>query len=447
VSKHETVKIRSGTKPFGDRPCSTAEQINAWLDKTDPAYVRGAGQTYANASSKIEQAINALEEHASRIVQIWKGPDAAKAREALQLLHATGQELSTKMRKMGTALQHYAGHLETAREEAKRAPTKSEIDNNWLQGTDVEQSEILKAAKNNIAQNAIHELNKQIVTIYSVEVPEFVEYDLPTVNLPGGPGGYTTTTYPTGPTSRGPTFGYIPDDVNGGYNTGPGGSNSGGTNPGGSNPGGNNPGGDNPGGSNPGGDNPGGNDPSGTNPGGNDPAGNNPGGNDPGSNPGGNDPNAPGGPGSQTPGNETAPPVIGADDPSTTTVTDSTTTHDPRQTDLATFTPTTTTLTPTTFNPVTTTVTPPNSVLTPVGTQPGVPSVIGSPGALGGQGALGAAGRGLAGGMGGMPFLPMGGTAGAGGTGEHSDVERTTYLSEDPDSWVTGHTTTEPVIG
>src|SRR5690606_35645989 len=79
VSKHETVKIRSGTKPFGDRPCSTAEQINAWLDKTDPAYVRGAGQTYANASSKIEQAINALEEHASRIVQIWKGPDAAKA--------------------------------------------------------------------------------------------------------------------------------------------------------------------------------------------------------------------------------------------------------------------------------------------------------------------------------------------------------------------------------
>ncbi|GAA4518909.1 MULTISPECIES: hypothetical protein [Nonomuraea] len=438
MSKQEIVTITSyASAPFGDRPCSTSQEINSWLNSTDPAYVRGAGQTYTFASSKVEQAISSLEEHAGRIAQIWKGPDASKARQALQLLHASGQELSTKMQQMGTALQSYAGHLETAREEAKRAPTDAEIDGNHLQGTGAEKPDIEQAAKNMIAQDAIHKLNTEIVTIFDSEVPDYIMYELPTVSLPGTGGGYENPGYPTGSGTRGPTFGSTAYDSSGGWAGAPGGTNPGGTNPGGTNPGGTNPGGSDPGGTNPDGSTPGGTDP-------NDPG--NPNNPDPGS----PDPGAPGNqdpsrnPGSGT-GDGTAPSVIGNEDRTTT---DGGTRTDPRQTDLATVTPQTLTFTPTTLAPVTTTVAPP-SVLTPVGSTPGVPSVIGSPGMLGGQSALGAAGRGIGGPMGGMPLMPfMGGAGGAGGGGgDYGDVERTTYLSEDPNSWTTGHDTTEPVIG
>ncbi|MFG1941932.1 WXG100 family type VII secretion target [Nonomuraea sp. NPDC048826] len=424
MSKQEIVTIPSyASTPFGDRPCSNSQEINSWLDGTDPTYVRGAGQTYANASSKVEQAVNALEEHAGRIVQIWKGPDSALARDALLLLHATGQELSTKMRQMGTALQTYAGHLETARTEAKRAPTGAEVAGNHLQATDAEDSVILQAAKNTIAQDAIHKLNTEIVTIFNSEVPPYIMYELPTVNLPGA-GSYDNPGYPIGTTSRGPTFGSLATDPSG---VGPGATV--GTTPVGTTPDGTNPGGVD--GTDP--NNP-------NNP--NDP-------NDP------NNPDGPNGPGTQepdpppdqnpaqnsatNPGDGTAPPVIGAENRTTTDGTDGV---NPYQTDLATFTPTTA-VTPTTFTPVTNTVTP----YSVVGTSPGVPSVIGSPGALGGQSPMGAVGRGFGGGgLGGTPFMPyMGG--GAGGAGEHSDIERTTYLSEDPNAWTTGHDTTDPVIG
>ncbi|MFD2355669.1 WXG100 family type VII secretion target [Nonomuraea ferruginea] len=204
MSKQEIVTITSyASAPFGDRPCSTSQEINSWLNSTDPAYVRGAGQTYTFASSKVEQAISSLEEHAGRIAQIWKGPDASKARQALQLLHASGQELSTKMQQMGTALQSYAGHLETAREEAKRAPTDAEIDGNHLQGTGAEKPDIEQAAKNMIAQDAIHKLNTEIVTIFDSEVPDYIMYELPTVSLPGTGGGYENPGYPTGSGTRG----------------------------------------------------------------------------------------------------------------------------------------------------------------------------------------------------------------------------------------------------
>ncbi len=72
--------------------------------------------------------------------------------------------------------------------------------------------------------------------------------------------------------------------------------------------------------------------------------------------------------------------------------------------------------------------------------------MIGSPGLIAGQSPAAAAGlRGASGVAGGMPLMPLTGAGGGGGGG--SDLERNTFLSEDPNCWTTAHDTTDPVIG
>ncbi|HLU70636.1 MAG TPA: hypothetical protein VKZ82_00525 [Nonomuraea sp.] len=441
MSKRETVVIPSYTKaPSGEKPTASYEQINSWLSNTDPGYIRGSGQTYTFASGKVNQAVSALETHAARISQIWKGPDAAKAREALLLLHATGLELADKMQKMGSALTKYADDLTTAKEEAQKTPIWTSGSGNHTAYGSGHSWNLIDSPRDKAAQEALHKLNTEIVSIYNFEVPQYIMYELPTVSLPGGSGGYGDPGYPTGSGGRGPTFGSLGSDPTGGGGTTQGGPTSGGTTPGITYPGGTNPGGTNPDGTNPGAT-----DPGGTNPGGSDPDGSsdpNPDGSTP---PGAQDPASPEfqDPGQNTqPDDGTTPPVIGGEDQTTT---DGRNPVDPRRTDLA-FTPPPNTVTPTTFTPTTPTVNPPG-VLTPIGSSPGTPSVIGSPGVGGpGQVSMLAGGRGAPGMAGGMPMMPMMG-GGAGGGGGHSDLERTTYLSEDPNSWTTAHDTTDPVIG
>ncbi|SDH82014.1 WXG100 family type VII secretion target [Nonomuraea jiangxiensis] len=429
MADHGRVNITpEGGRPQGTRPSVPKAQIKQWLDSTDPGTVQTAGQAYKDLASKVQAAADTLETHARKILQAWQGPDAARARTALELLHATGNELSTKMDAMGGALQTYVGHLNTA---------KTEVERDWdpigPYATEDDRAVAKVALNNTLAQRALEELNQKIVAISTGEVPQFVEYDLPTVNIPGGPPATQDPGYPTGTDTNGPTFGRSATDYSGGGSNG----DTRGSGPGDS-------GGSNPGGSNPGGSNPGGSDPGGSNPGGSDP-----GGSDPGQNPQDPPPTQP--PGQpQVPGsdNGTVPPVIGGDGQ---TVTDGTNGTDPRQTDMAAFQPTTAITTPFT------TVTPPGSFATttppnlftptpPGGGSPIMPSVIGSPVIGGGPGAAGAAGgRLLGGGATGMPMMPfMGGAAGA---PEHGDMERTTFLTEDASAWTTRNDTTDPVIG
>lgn len=439
-----------GDGPKGEYVYKSMAEIKQWILSTDPMTVDGAGMTYNNASSKIEQAVGALATHQAKIMQIWKGPDAELAREALDMLQATGDQLVTRMREMGGALGTYATHLQEAHTKINE---KVEVPGGFSSSdTNAEKEVVQKAYEDTHAREVLEDLNKWISTVYYNQVPASVEYNLPTVNLSGGPGGTQDPGYPTGSGTTGPTFRSPAGDSSGGSSgTGPGG--------GGSTPGG---GGSDPGGSNPGGSNPGGSDPGGSNP--NNPANpdpNNP--NNPG-NPGDpNDPSNPGDPSNPTTpttpapgqnpgagnGDGTVPPVIG--DQSRTT-TDGTNTADPRQTDMAGYRPPTGTITPTTMPtatmPPATTISPPPSftVPSPLGSSPGVPSVIGSPGLVGGQSPMSGpgAGRGV-GGASGMPFMPfMGGGAGA---GESGDLERNTYVPEDSSAWTTSHETTDPVIG
>jgi hypothetical protein len=122
---------------------------------------------------------------------------------------------------------------------------------------------------------------------------------------------------------------------------------------------------------------------------------------------------------------------------------------DPRATEAANFTPssvTTTAFTPTTGLPTTSIPTGTPTTLVPsTATPPGVPAVLGGPNSWGEQ--AGGHGSGRSGGAGttGMyPFMPMGGTAGA---GSDDSTEVGTNLSEDRDVWAVHSAVTEPRIG
>lgn len=429
---------QGGAAPSGEYPTQDKSQIKQWLDGADPFLLDSEGQTYLNASSKVQQAYTALETHAPKIAAIWKGPDANKAKEALELLHATGKELSDALQKMGSQLSTYAQHLTLAQakvNEEQKVPAGTE-----------DADTVKKIMEDIHARRTMHELNEKIVEVYNA-APKYLNYNLPTVSIPGGPPTTTNPNYPSGSPYTTSGSGY---DGSGGGNYG-GSGGSGGSGSGGSGSGG----GSNPGGSDPGGTNPGGTNPGGTNPGGSDPGG---------SDPGNSDPGGPGGPGQGTPadpgqtqpptttnpGDGTVPAVIG--DRDTTTTTGGPTSTDPRQTDMASYrppvVPTTPTL-PTTMTPPPTTLTPTPGygMPTPVGGTPGIPSVIGSPGVGGAHPALAGPGSVRAGGLGpgGMPMMPFMG--GAGGGGEYSDLERNTYMPEDSSNWTSGHETTDPVIG
>ncbi|WP_188191149.1 WXG100 family type VII secretion target [Nonomuraea sp. SYSU D8015] len=426
MAERGKVEIKLGDGPKGTSVNNSMAEIKQWILNTDPSTVSGAGMTYNNASSKVEQAVNALEANRAKILQIWKGPDAELAGEALDMLQATGAQLVQRMREMGGALGTYATHLQDAHRKINE-----KVDVPEVSSPSQTQEELDTAYKNEHARKVLDDLNKWIVTVYYSDVPAAIEYNLPTVNLPGVPVDTQNPGYPTGSGTTGPTFGSSAGDYSGGGGSSGGGS--GGSSPG---SGGSNPGGSNPGGSNPGGSNPGGSDPNNpTNP---DP--NNPG--DPGgpSNP--NTPTTPA-PGQTQPpgsGDGTVPPVIGDQDRTTT---GDTNTVDPRQTAVASYQPPVLT-TPAATVP-TTSISPPSGYIGPSG-SPGIPAIIGSPGVGGSPAsAVGPGGRGSGGSSAGMPFMPfMGGAAGA---GEHGDLERNTYVPEDASSWTTSHETTDPVIG
>ncbi|MEU4228836.1 hypothetical protein AB0F17_31460 [Nonomuraea sp. NPDC026600] len=465
--RHVVVILSFDKMPQGGAVNASKDEILTMLQNTEPTLIENAGFAYNSAASTIELATNALEEHAGKIIKVWTGPDASKARHALQMLHASGGELATKLEMMGSALRQYAGYLpETISKVQGISVASSEGDGGGTYG-DPETSKAQavatkKAAEDREAQKAMQELNKKIVDLYNVQVPHDVSYELPGVSIPGGTGTYRDPGYPSG---VGISDGSGGSGSSGGSGGSDGGSGSGGTGSTGST-GGTGSDGSRGGGTGDGsgsgsgsgsGDKPG-SDSGGQN--GSD-TGDKPGsdsgnGDQNGSDSGGQGDSSSDGTGSQDPsktGNsdtqdQTVPPVLGQDDKTSSDNVKGGT--DPNGTEVSSYTPTTPT-TPITanFNPTGNPVSTisPNTVgvLSPTG-APSVPSVLGSP-----NGGMGAGGQGLATAMrtsgngmsGGMPFMPMGG--GGAGT-DQGDFERMTYLPADKDDWNSAHDVTDPVI-
>lgn len=449
--KREELVIWTNQLPSGEAEKVSKAEILRLLHTSDKTSVTGAGTAYLNSATAVTNAIQGLEENAGKILTIWQGPDADKARVALELLYASGAELSKKLTVMGNALHTYADYVPPVISEVQGiAVTKDDQavkdivaqnksgygevgGNTGIPRSEMEanaQTNAIASVENSRAQEALGRLNQKIQTLHIVELPYSIVYELPAVTIPPVPGDDTTPVDYGGSTgSTGPTFRNDASNYRTGGST-TGGSRSGNTSGGdSSSPGGKQDGGDHPGGKD--GDTPGDSRPDQQSPDGS----GTPGGQDQQQqDPTGQNNNQ------QDPKDGTAPPVIGANDK--TSVSDASPQFDPSQTETSSYQPPV--ITPTTIGntPVTTTVSP---IQVPTASTPGVPSVIGSPGAnYSPSGGLLPVRGGAGAGMSGMPMMPMMG--GGGPMGEDGDSERTTYLAEDKSAWTSGRDVTDPVI-
>ncbi|WP_214320860.1 WXG100 family type VII secretion target [Nonomuraea sediminis] len=433
MAKREELVIWASVTPQGAEVNKSKAEIEKLLEDTEPLMIDDAGFAYMHAASAVQAVTKALQDHHGRLAEIWQGPTSAEVQTALQLLHATGTELSTKMDQMSTALRLYAQRVPEALQNVQKIETDlKEKDGTYssgsmaIAGSYVPQSTKDEAA-NIQARKIMHELNQQISEIYAVNVPYSVTYEVPTVETPSGdpnqipvvyadnspgdgrhPGKYTPVekNHVTDPGHRTTDPGTTGHDSTGGHDQGdkPGGADHTGGGKDDGSTGSDHHTGDN---GNGGTDHPGGSDQNGTNP------------------DGSHSDTTAGRPGDTSSTSHdrqtTVPSVID---------------HNPRQSEVATFTPTT--VTPHTPTPQTWA---PNTLAAPNGATPSVPSVLGEPAPFPGNG-LAAGARGVASGNGTFPWMPMGG-----GAGEGESFEHTPELQGDRDDWAVPHTVTEPRIG
>ncbi|MFI6290914.1 hypothetical protein ACIBEJ_04975 [Nonomuraea sp. NPDC050790] len=451
AAKRETITIRSGAGPTGASEPLPKAEIRRLLTTSQLELLKGAGTVYRTAAGAVVNAVVGLEDHIGAILTIWQGPDADKARTALALLDATGRELATKLAQMGQSLETFAGYI---------PPVIAELDLIKVDKTDPQVQEKLQVHKfiidssflyeasaiaeveNTRAQDVLKRLNERILGLYTTSVPDSITYELPEVTAPAEPGASPRVEYGSFTSSGGDGSGSVGVSAYGGRDatarpddeaaatagTRPVDQGGGPVQPGGVEP------------------------PAAAEA----PAG-----------PPGGDQDQDSGAG--TAGDDTAPPVIGAedrtaieDDPaedgSAKTGTDTeTAAFEPAPPTISHTSPNpavpATTPAPVTTAPVTTPVvaTPVAAPVVrdpvPVTTPPGVPPVIGSPKAAPTP-AVGSPVMprgGSAAGLSGMPYLPMMGGVGAVGE-ESGDLQRATYLSEDKAAWNGGHDVTDPVI-
>ncbi|MGW2158449.1 hypothetical protein [Nonomuraea sp. NPDC001699] len=429
-SRRKTLVLRGDQVPSGETEVHPKAEIQRLLATSQPDLVKLAGSTYISTAEAVLNAVVGIEDEAGRILTIWKGPDADRARIALELLYATGNELAHKLAEMGRSLEGYADSIPVAIAEVegikldKNDPDVQEVVrvHRALYGLDRQGDDEANAVallENMRAQAALRKLNEKIRDLHLGSVPYDITYELPAVTVPGGPLATTSVAYGGTGGSGSPTTGAGGPD---GTGTGEGGT-TGAGDPGAPDqippdgeddaaPG--TPPGDQPAG----GDQP-------------------TGGDTPGQHPGDQTGNTGTGTGTGI-GTEdgTTPPVIGAQD--RTELDDATPEADPVRTESSAYQPTVGERPPL--------VTTPNTTAAPVAANQPVPSVIGSPnGAYTPGGRLGVMRGGSAAGLSGTPFLPM--TGGAGPIGDAGgDLERTTYLSEDRSAWNGNHDVTDPVI-
>lgn len=436
-SKRETLVIWGDQMPSGETEVHPKAEIQRLLATSQPDLVKLAGSSYISAAEAVANAVVGIEDHASKILTIWKGPDADRARTALQLLYATGNELASKLAEMGRSLEGYAASIPVAIAEVEGI----KVDQNdpdvqdvlrlhrLTYGRDQEGDEagVVAMLENMRAQQALRKLNEKIRDLHLGSVPHDITYELPVVAVSAGPLATTNVAY-GGAGGTGGTGG----SRGAGDPDGTGVSGSGSRSASAM---------DTPG-----------DEQGAVLPGGEDDA-------DPGTPPA--DPAAEAGDGSgrQSEGQAgnagtdtedgTAPPVIGAQDrtapddagPGADPEADPDVDPgaDPSRTETSAYQPA--------IGDRPSLVARPATSLPPAAAPPAAPPVIGAPNSVYGPGGpLGAMRGGSAAGLSGTPFLPM--TAGAGAVGEEgADLERTTYLSEDRSAWNGGHEVTDPVIG
>ncbi|MEV0993359.1 hypothetical protein [Nonomuraea sp. NPDC050202] len=455
-TKRETLTIWGDQAPTGQTENHPKAEIRRLLGTSQQELIKGAGSAYIGAAEAVINAVVGIEDHAGKILTIWQGPDADKARVALELMYATGRELGQKLAQMGRSLETYASYIPVAIAEVdgitvdKNDAKVQEIVNHHMRFYRVDlvgiESIAIAEVENGKAQEALKRLNEKIRDLHLVSVPFDITYELPAVTIPAAAGASMTVEYRSrsGTAGSASGIGDVGQDETGSASVG----NSPGTGKGVI---GGEQDDDRPGhegnitpvtqaGGAPSQDRPVHEDDSGEH--------RQSGGQDRSSGQEqSGDQEQPGSPGQATgerADTEAAPPVIGAQ--ATTKLGDAAPQTDPARTEASAYQPVTPTA-PATIGGTPGHAVPPTATPPPTVAPPGVPSVIGSPNASPVSGAGPVTVRaGSTVGASSMPFLPMmGGGAAAGDSG--GDLDRNTYLAEDRSAWNSGHEVTEPVIG
>ncbi|MFB4267863.1 hypothetical protein [Nonomuraea sp. GTA35] len=461
-TKRETLTIWGDQVPTGQTENHPKAEIRRLLGTSQQELIKGAGSAYLSTAEAVIDAVVGIEDHASKILTIWQGPDADKARVALELMYATGRELGQKLAQMGRSLETYAGYIPVAIAEVdgimvdKNDAKVQEIVNRHMRLYRVDlvgiESIAIAEVENGKAQEALKRLNEKIRDLHLVSVPFDITYELPAVTIPAAAGASMTVEYRSRSGTAGPSSGTgdVGQDETGSASVGSSPGTGKGVIVGEQDD-------DRPGhegnttpvtqaGGAPSQDRPVNEDDSGEHgPSvGQDRSSGQERSGDQGQPDDRGQPGSPGQATSERADTEAAPPVIGAQ--ATTSLDDAAPQTDPARTEASAYEPVTPTA-PATIGGTPGHAVPPTATPLPTVAPPGVPSVIESPNASPASGAGPVTVRaGSTVGASSMPFLPMmGGGAAAGDSG--GDLDRNTYLAEDRSAWNSGHEVTEPVIG
>lgn len=195
MAKSEFLLIRDASRIPDDGPVAASrEQIKQWLESTSPGEVTKVGQTFADAEKAVRKAAEDLPKIAKRLAEEWGGETSPHVQKALQMLNATGLELASAMGQMATSLKLYGDqYLPQAREKIAAIPAKKPAGTEENTGggtTGIPRSETGEDRDpDKEAQKVLQDLNKHIVDLWAMYIPQHVFYEVPEVRLPSDAGG------------------------------------------------------------------------------------------------------------------------------------------------------------------------------------------------------------------------------------------------------------------
>jgi uncharacterized protein YukE len=219
-------KVIKGPRPQVKQEEGTVDSVDQMIDATNPEAVLRASQSYDAAANLIDAVVYGMKMHATDLSHAWSSDTSVQLQQSLQKLHASGRELSAKLRAMSSTLDQYNQDLNYARShKVKRSPGWLSWGNSidilpWDAGKDHPEAEgwhglgsaaSLTDSVDSRARQTLTNLNSKMADLYDKH-PERIEYDYPNVNPTASPGLPTPQTPPPMPDLGNPSYPNSPYD-------------------------------------------------------------------------------------------------------------------------------------------------------------------------------------------------------------------------------------------
>ncbi|MFI7130789.1 hypothetical protein ACIBQ1_34220 [Nonomuraea sp. NPDC050153] len=202
-SERKTLTIWAGQGPTGETEPHPKDMIRWLLGTAQNDQIMKAASAYDILANALVHATVGIMTHAGKILTIWQGPDADKARVALALMYATGRELALKFADTGWSLQRYAGYIPTAIAEVDgikvdrndaRVQELIRFNEQYYRGISWNGNEVT-LVEDAMAQEALKRLNEKIRDLQITSLPSSVTYELPAVASPSVSGASTSVVH------------------------------------------------------------------------------------------------------------------------------------------------------------------------------------------------------------------------------------------------------------